>query len=250
MTKSTRMRVGILLVVSCNRGPSRAVSEQPPLRPPPARSPASADAMVAAKPSNSEEAVSSVVKPAALYAGLFEQGKRWSFAAEVKRQSPSTDGQNKSIEEKERGTLACEVKHVERLVQALVAHVECDGPSIPTHPDNPAGTYVATADGLWRVEQAPRAPEDLAKLSPSDRLLARSPRAGERHAPADSSGCEQWRKTRVFKDGFCVTEGTACGDDGDFTLCFSQSRGLIGGSAFLGGGSVYDLRYGSAPRDP
>ncbi len=243
------MRVGILLVVACNRGPSRAVGDQPPLHTPPARSPASGDARTVPTPPSSQAYALSVVEPAALYAGLFEQGKRWSFSAEVKRQSPNTDGARPS-RETQHGTLVCEVKHVERLVQALVAQVECDGPSIPMHPDNPAGTYVATADGLWRVESVPRAPEDLSKLSPSDRLLARSPRAGERHSPTDSSGCEQWQKTRVFQDGFCVTEGTACGDDGGFTLCFSQSRGLIGGSAYFGGGSVYDLWYGNVPRDP
>ncbi len=246
------MRIGVLLVVGCNRGPSQAhgVGAQPSLYTAPARTPASADASALPKPSDSHAFALSVVEPAAFYAALFEQGKQWSFSAEVRLQSPSTEGQRPKIKT-HHGTLVCEVKHVERSLQAHVALVECDGPSIPQHPDTPAGTYVATADGLWRVEQVPRAPDDLAKLSPNDRLLARWPRAGERKvSPADSSDCEQWQKTHVFRDGFCVSEGTACGDEGGFTLCFSQSRGLIGGSAYFGGGSTYDLRYGDAPHDP
>jgi hypothetical protein len=185
------------------------------------------------------------------YAGLFQQGRSYVLAFETRESGPDATGNGRTVTTS-RGTFTCRVTEVRAIGDARAAWVQCDGvPEVPVDRATPGGGYVATAQGLWRVDTLPTSAGELAALSVDTMLLAASPVPGKREqALPEAEGFVRWHEVSAFRGGFCATEASAAGDEGGYTLCFSCEAGLVGGSAYFAGGFSRDLWYGEVPRKP
>jgi hypothetical protein len=185
------------------------------------------------------------------YSGLFQKGRVYVLAFETRQSGLDATGRGPTVTTG-RGTFTCGVTEVRAIGDARAAWVQCDGvPDVPVDRAAPGGGYLATAQGLWRVDALPASAGDLNGLTADTMLLAASPTPGKREQPlAGAQGFVRWHEVSAFRDGFCATEASAAGDEGGYTLCFSHEAGLVGGSAYFAGGFTRDLWYGEVPREP
>jgi hypothetical protein len=177
--------------------------------------------------------------PPAVFAGLFRDGARWTFKADLVHRF--YDDQPRR--EVSHGEIACAMAGVRAITGGWLGELTCTGID---QADRVSGTYVATAAGLWRVD----APIDDAKaLDPARLLIAASPRAGRREIKAtdDEDGGDIY-VVRRHAGAWCFSHTSYGGDEAGFTLCLVAGKGLAGGSGFSAGGASYDLFFGAVPR--
>jgi hypothetical protein len=174
----------------------------------------------------------------ALYAGLFENGKTWKLPAEL---VVSMDGQKTS----EKGSVTCTVSEAHAITGGKTAHLACEPDGVDA-PDSPAGTYVGTPVGLWRVDEGFGG--DATVLDPKKMLLAAAPKEGRVETKdAENPDFGSAIVVKPHGGGWCVTSSSWSGDDGGWTLCLRDGA-VIGGGGYFGGGSTRDLYFGDVPR--
>ncbi|MBX3159343.1 MAG: hypothetical protein KF773_25460 [Deltaproteobacteria bacterium] len=175
----------------------------------------------------------------ALYAGLFETGKSWKLPAEY---VTSMDGQTSSA----KGTMTCHVEEARAITGGKTARLACDPDGVEA-PDSPAGTYVGTPAGLWRVDDA--FDGDATKLDATKMLLAAAPKEGKVETK-DTENPDHGSAVivKAHAGGWCASSGSWGGDEGGWTLCLRDGA-VIGGAGFWAGGSTRDLYFGDVPRN-
>ncbi len=166
-----------------------------------------------------------------LFAKLFVLGAHWTFAA----QTIDAMGEQRDVT---KGEVTCEVSHVKVASHRASAELTCTG--MP-HVDFVNGTYVATDDGLWRVDDA----DD--KLDPGAMLIAATPKAGKR-THHDPDGGDETVLVKRHAGAWCFARMTAEGDEDGWMLCIDAKHGLVGGNGFVAGGETHDTYFGKTPR--
>jgi hypothetical protein len=174
----------------------------------------------------------------ALYAGLFENGKSWKMPAEL---VSSMDGQTST----DKGSVTCSISDARAIAGGRIAQLACETEGVEA-PDSPAGTYVGTPAGLWRVDDGFEG--DVTKLDPKKQLLAAQPKE-DRVETKDTENPDHGSAIIVkpHAGGWCVSSGSWGGDEGGWTLCLKDGA-VIGGAGFWAGGSTRDLYFGNVPR--
>jgi hypothetical protein len=171
--------------------------------------------------------------PAPLYAGMFVEGAKLRY--ELVTQSSQVDDQDTKADTTT-STMTCTIEKVEKIPDALVAHVACDAEvGVPIRDASPAGIYVATAEGLWRVDSMSAV--ETAARARATVMIPSSPR--ERHSDSETQSESLYRGSG---DEWCWSKSSSSGDDADTTMCFSHGL-LVTGSATWAGGSSREASY-------
>ena len=185
-----------------------------------------------------------------LFAALFVKGAATQYDVVTRTtywddQDPTADA-NGNVTKETTSTMTCTVDEVVDVTGGgRGAYLACSPePNVPVGGASPTGGYVATADGLWRVDKAV-AEVVAADLTADTMLLAAKPVAAERkHEEPDGSGGSLYKVEQRPVDGaWCATRASWAGDDGGATLCFAAGKGLVSGVAYFGGGSTIDVEF-------
>jgi hypothetical protein len=178
--------------------------------------------------------------PAALYAGLFQKDARYTYTLDVSH-SQWDDDANRNVEEHYSGSMTCTVTDVRELPSAIASNLDCeDDSTVTVVGDGPAGIYVATADGLWRVPEMPR----VAPTSRKQRLFAWPPVASETDDPdpLNPGGGSKVTVSRNGARGWCRYLTFISGDEGDEGICVADGI-IVAGSASSEGGDSHEMTY-------
>lgn len=180
--------------------------------------------------------------PAPLYAGLFVDGARFSYAVESAH--AYTDEQRGNVEDTVTGLLTCTVSEVRVVPSAIASRIECSSDNdVPIVGDGPAGIFVATATGLWRVSELPR----VAPSTTDDQLFAWPP--VERRTETPDPENPGWVTTvSIAKQGtgWCRYFTFITAHDGDAEICLRDGI-IVSGSASSAGGDSREMRYTLVP---
>lgn len=188
--------------------------------------------------SNHSTATPGELPPA--YAGLFV-ARELSFPAEL---VISMYGDHGPEQTSTKGTVACTISDVRAVADGKAMTLACS--SALDLPDSPAGTYVGTSQGLWRVTDG-----DVTKLDPARRLLPAQPVAARIEHKDPDPDMEAGDAIIVEAHGkdWCVTLASFGGDEGGWTMCVREGAGLVGGHGYFAGGSSRDLYFGDVKRN-
>jgi hypothetical protein len=182
----------------------------------------------------------------ALYAGLFTEGARYTYAVVFEGShwddtDPAADA-NGNVVNREESTMTCVVERVTPIGGAVAATLTCNDAAtqdVPIADSSPAGMYVASPAGLWRVDAYPAGDGEL---SAEGMFLAAEPVAAHSEKTDDEGGLTVLDVAKDKAGGWCRTDVYAMGDDGGTTLCFANGV-LASGGASWGGGSTREITY-------
>lgn len=205
--------------------PTRAAP--PPVAPDPS---ASAAAIVSAEPG---------AHRGTPYEALFEPGRSWTLA--VKRRSSFWDeDQNDHVERESQGTGSCRVAEAGPRAAGFASRIECDGIEGNGVPDSISGWWLATSEGLFRVERDPTG--SSAPPSPDAMLFARRPVASKK-TTVDPKHPEHGSETVVDEQAgsWCHLHTSWGGDEGWQGICVERAHGLRSASWGWAGGSTHEV---------
>jgi len=174
------------------------------------------------------------------YAPLFVDGAEYRYQV---TSVTTMDGERTEA----KATMTCKVTQRTALAKAQAAWLACDlAHEVPVADATPTGAYVAIADGLWRLAKMP---DDaaVATLDDNDRVVLAIPREEVIHRHEGGDGGEERKVVRRADGAWCWSHAIWSGDDGSVELCFAADKGLVGGRAHWGGGSVRELTYERIP---
>ena len=182
-----------------------------------------------------------------IYGVLFEQDKTWTFALSYKTTPPIDIGPPTSGPA---GTLTCKVAMAHAMDDRQLSKVECtaDGDRSPGDGFAPAGYWVASPAGLWRLDGGLSMDEVHAattKLDPKRMLIAATPAAhSDEVGDLDSGdGLEVFFAKAGADGGWCVGSTEAMGDEAGWELCFAAGGAIASGSWFTAGATSDDTSY-------
>jgi len=174
------------------------------------------------------------------YAPLFVDGAEYRYQVTSVVTMDGERTESKSM-------MTCKVTRLTALTKARAAWLACDlVHDIPVEGASPTGAYVATEDGLWRLEKFP-ADAAMATLADDDRVVLATPREEVILRQEGGDGGEEKKVVRRADGAWCWSHSMWSGDDGSVELCFAAGQGLVGGSAHWGGGSVREITYERLP---
>lgn len=180
--------------------------------------------------------------PPPLFAGLFVDGARFTYAVESSHEY--VDDVQGTVEKTFTGSLTCTVSDVRDVPSAIAARLECvTDNGVPIVGDGPAGIFVATAAGLWRVAEFPR----VAPASTTDQLFPWPP--VERHVEKTDPTTPGWVTTiTVAQHGtsWCHYLTYISAHDGDEEICVRDGI-IIRGAASSSGGDSRTMSYTLVP---
>jgi hypothetical protein len=178
-----------------------------------------------------------------LFAALFVDGKRFIYNVEITtshwdESDPKADPDG-NVTDTTTASMTCTVRGMQNFTSAVAVKLECD----TTDDIAPTGVYVATPDGLWRLDAFPMDDAAIATLPASDMVLPASPRAKE--DSTEDPGGEGGSMVAIQErdGGWCRTESSWSGDEAGTSVCFATGKGLVGGSSWWAGGSTKDIKY-------
>nr|HEX4318669.1 hypothetical protein [Kofleriaceae bacterium] len=181
------------------------------------------------------------------FAGLFHAKVAWTLPCQY-----GHDGQLAA-----HGELACAIDAASTAGATTRAHLTCSGQTdvlgdIHAWALEPR-TLVATADGLWSVDDdGPdgRGSADVAHATSAPPLLAAKPAAGKRRRDDDPNGyAGMWFVTSQLGTSWCVGK-TPWGWGGGthvWITCFSPDGQLTGMAGFKQESNIAELRCGATP---
>jgi hypothetical protein len=181
-----------------------------------------------------------------LYAAMFVGGQRFKFR--IESSVSRTNERGRAVTEKARPSYrSCVVEEVTPLPNANQSHLVCDDTSllVPAVSANPGGIYLATALGLWKLDEPP---SSLAALDPKSMLIASAPSPFREERSGKAAGLEEGegesREVVHRKDGsWCATYASWGGDGSSSRYCFADGRGLIDGAYTWDGGSSMEAKF-------
>jgi hypothetical protein len=182
-----------------------------------------------------------------LFAAMFVDGKRFSYKVETKTSfwddtDPKAD-QDGNVADVQTGTMTCTVRGMQNFTSAVALKLECDS----TDDLAPTGVYVATPDGLWRLDAFPVDDAAIAKLDAKAMLLPAFPVAKEAKDEEVDEGAGSIVAIIEKDGGWCHTESSWGGDEAGTSICFATGKGLVGGSLWWAGGWTKDTTYTLVP---
>lgn len=177
----------------------------------------------------------------ALYARLFVAGEK-TFAGELVTSHMEQSGR---VTQKTPGEVTCTISDVTTIRGGKIAELACSGLELV---DQISGTYVGTAQGLWKVDSSFE--NDIAKLDPDDALFGTFPAPANRQHKDDESRIDSGRAVIVEANagGWCVMVTSWGGDESGWQLCLEDGVGIVGGHGFFSGGQSRDAYFGEVRR--
>jgi hypothetical protein len=197
------------------------------------------------------------VRVASFYAPLFQAGKVWRYRVERVVEYMDNEGpvDAEPIRKKEVGEATCRVARLVQWKAAIGSKIECDGDltgervqqAVPVAGAFADGAWMATEDGLWRIDAAALdGPQP--SVDRSAKVLSPRPTRPE-HKRTVEDGGEEFRVLERIGGRWCRTEGSSGGDQNSDTLCFDGTDGLSFGMRQFSGGDFRELRFCLRPRD-
>lgn len=168
--------------------------------------------------------------PGTPWAKLIEPGAEWSL--------PIVDSSGSfaagAAVRRDKGTVHCSTGSVERVGEAVVAHLTCDKPHDAL---SISGQWVQQPNGLYHPLIPITSVDDLAALLDDDLLLQAPPDERDSTHSTDSS-VHRVEALRGDGDAWCVSDKTSAaglqpGEPGErraFILCMSPTRGIVSAS--------------------
>jgi hypothetical protein len=183
----------------------------------------------------------------ALYADLFEVGRRFTYAVDTESShyDPDDDRAEQSGEVVSRSatTISCVVSDVRITADARFAVLDCgddgnDSFTMGLGGVTPAGIYAATKDGLHRF------PTDGGPvvLTPATLIMPSEPKP-ERHVDKGADG-ESSSEIAGYEDGtWCFGREDFIGDASYLSLCLSAGKGIVSVVGGWDGGSTHSASF-------
>lgn len=178
-------------------------------------------------------------------AGLFEQGKAWTFTLETLTTPPVDMGEPTTVAN---GKMTCTVDSVQTVAAAKVSKISCkvDGDTSPGAGNAPSLYWVRTAQGLWSYD-ASLSDADVAKrvaaIDAKEMLLAATP-AAHSNEIHDAEGALSVYWAKPGDDGaWCTGYTFAMGDEGGWEMCLKAGVGIVSGNWFEAGATTTEHRY-------
>jgi hypothetical protein len=178
------------------------------------------------------------------YAGLFTDRAGMTYRYTVKTSMYDPDdpcaGEGGNVVKTAEVMLTCATKT--RTVGAWqVAELGCTGAEEVGLVDGLVGTYVANADGLWRLAPDQTADDGgLAALAGTTPLLAAAPVPVDERKEEEGGQFGEFRKVSAAGGGWCVETGGWGGDEAGDGICFDPAQGISKVTRYFAGGSTKD----------
>jgi hypothetical protein len=216
---------------------------------------ASEPATSGARPADGDGAAH--VRVAPLYAPLVQAGSVWRYRVERVVEYMDNEGpvDAKPIRKREVGEATCRVARLVQWKAAVGSKIECDGDltgervqqAVPVAGAFVDGAWMATEDGLWRVDAASLdGPQP--SVGRSAKVMSPRPTRSEEKNTFEGGGGE-FRTVERIGGRWCRTEGSSSGDQSSDTLCFDGTDGLSFGMRQFSGGDFREVRFCLRPRD-
>lgn len=182
--------------------------------------------------------------PGALYAPLFVEGARWTFAQRQQVTPPIDMG---PATETDGPDITCSVTEVTTTETYRTSKISCADGMGGFYSEAPVGLLIANAQGLTWVNSMTPEIEAMAVAGTFDKmdlLIAPVPAArSEQETMGDGEDApREDRHTYAEQkgDAWCVGGAWAAGDEAGFSFCMHPERGLVSVSSFQAGATTYE----------
>lgn len=177
---------------------------------------------------------------AAVYDALFEQGRTWTLDL-IDKTSPPPDLGPPS---EQRGAATCTVEMAHAMGAQRMSKITCTGAERTLYA--PPGWWIADPRGLWHFDVERSADEvhaAMAKLDEGRMLIAAQPAARRKEYESEVDGLEAFEAKAGADGAWCVSYVMAMGDEAGFEVCLAPGRGLVSGSSFSAGATVFETLF-------
>lgn len=176
----------------------------------------------------------------AVYDALFEQGRTWTLDL-VDKTTPPLDMGPPS---EQRGAATCTVEMAHAMGEQRMAKITCTGAERTLYA--PPGWWIADPRGLWHFDVERSADEvhaAMAKLDEGRMLLAAQPAARRKEYESEVDGLEAFEAKAGADGAWCVSYVMAMGDEAGYEVCLAPGRGIVSGSSFSAGATVFETLF-------
>lgn len=191
-------------------------------------------------PAPSAPTNSGAASAGAVYDALFEQGRTWTLDL-VDKTSPPPDLGPPS---EQRGSATCTVEMAHAMGEQRMAKITCTGAERTLYA--PPGWWIADPRGLWHFDVERTADEvhaAMTKLDAGRMLIAAQPAAHRKEYESEVDGLEAFEAKAGADGAWCVSYVMAMGDEAGYEVCLAPGRGIVSGSSFSAGATVFETLF-------
>lgn len=188
-----------------------------------------------------------VYAPAPHYAGLFEDGRSWTYQVETSTSfydpSDSRADADGNVKDVQAGTATCRVIETGVLPNGRISRIECQGLDGSMGMDPITGVWATDPRGLWKVERAVE-PGEIPAMPDDEMTLSSAPAPSRKETFDPEFGPDPVGAVEVTQEGdaWCRQWLAVMGDEAWTKLCFT-GEGIVGGEFGWAGGSVNETTF-------
>lgn len=176
------------------------------------------------------------------YDALFEQGRTWTLSLTRKTTPPPDMGEPS---QSDAGAVTCTVAMAHAMGEQRMAQITCGETDGELY--TPAGWWIADPRGLWHFDSAKSMDDIHAELGALDekrKLMPATPGPYHNEISDEEEGGLEVYGAKAGADGsWCVYTTFAMGDEAGFELCLAAGKGIVSGTSFSAGATVYETTF-------